>query len=413
MRTTTGPAVTRRRTAPRRETPAPAEPAGRAGAGRTAATAGGPRRARAEAPRPIVSPGNLRVLLLLLVVLNMFGLVMVLSASSIVSIRQFHTPWHYFSRQCVWLVVGIGAFAIGMRSDLRLWRRLSPLLMLATLGALLAVLVPGVGVSAAGASRWLGTSTIELQPSELAKLALVLFGANVLDRRHLARDWRYEMMPVIAVFVIMAALILKQPDMGTTMVLATITLAMLFTAGLPGRPLLGLIGTGGAAALVMAVAAPYRMQRLMSFRDPFKHSTDTGYQLAQGILSLSNGGLGGNGIGASIASYGFLPNAQTDFIFAVIGEETGLVGTLLVSSLFACVAFIGIRIACRARDRFAALTATGITAWLVGQAVINIGSVIGLLPVTGVPLPFVSFGGSALVIALFAAGLLANVARRP
>jgi cell division protein FtsW len=167
-----------------------------------------------------------------------------------------------------------------------------------------------------------------------------------------------------------------------------------------------------ACGVGLALAAPYRWRRMTSFLHPFKDASDTGYQSVQALLALSNGQLFGQGLGDSIASYGYLPNAQTDFIFAVIGEETGLVGGLLLSGLFLCVALVGTRITCRAPCRYSALVAAGITAWLVGQAAINIGAVVGLLPVTGVPLPFVSFGGSSLVIAMFAAGMLANVAKR-
>jgi cell division protein FtsW len=363
---------------------------------------------RREAPtrvRPAAN-GGLRILVVLLVVLNLTGLVMVLSASSIVSIQQFGTPWYFFERQCIWLAFGVIAFLVAVRGDYRKWRRLSRVSMVVTVLMLVAVLVPGIGVSASGASRWLGNSTLEIQPSELAKLSLILFAADVLDRREGARDWKYQMLPVMLVFGLLAALVMKQPDMGTTMVLASITVAMLLTAGLPARPLAGLIVSGAVAASLLAVAAPYRLRRLLSFRHPFSDASDSGWQLAQALLSMGNGGVTGNGIGSSIASYGFLPNAQTDFIFAVIGEETGLAGSLLLASLFACLAVVGVRIACRAKDGFGAYLAAGIVAWLVGQAVI------GLLPVTGVPLPFVSFGGSSLVIALFGVGLLANIARR-
>ncbi|MHB1534698.1 MAG: putative lipid II flippase FtsW [Acidimicrobiales bacterium] len=363
--------------------------------------------------RALPVAGGAWVIIGIVVVLNLIGLVMVLSASSILSLRSFGTPWHFFERQVLWLAVGTAAFVVAYRSDYRRWRRLAPAAMVASVVMLVAVLVPGIGRSAGGASRWLGTSSIEIQPSEIAKLALVFFAADVLERRRHKRDWRYQMMPVVWVLVVLGALIIKQPDMGTTMVLAIIALAMLFTAGLPAKPLLGLVGAAAATGGLVAVAAPYRMQRLLSFRHPFAHASNSGYQAAQGLVSLSHGSLLGDGIGSSIASYGYLPNAQTDFIFAIIGEETGLVGTLLLTGLFFALALLGGRLVGRARDPFASLVAAGITAWLVGQACINIGAVVGLLPVTGVPLPFVSFGGSSLVISLFAVGVLANIAKAP
>ena len=216
---------------------------------------------------------------------------------------------------------------------------------------------------------------------------------------------------MLAALGALVLLIMLQPDMGTTLVVILIAGAMLFTAGMPAVSLGGLAGVGVLGAYVMAKAAPYRWRRMTSFLHPFKDAQNTGYQSVEAILALSHGHLLGDGIGSSVASYGYLPNAQTDFIFAVIGEETGLLGGLFLSALFVAFAFVGVRISCRAPSRFPALVAAGITAWLVGQAVINIGAVVGLLPVTGVPLPFVSFGGSSLVIAMFAVGVLGNISR--
>lgn len=345
-------------------------------------------------------------------ILCVVGLVMVLSASSIVSLNSYGTPWHFFVRQGIWLALGVGGFVVASRIDPERWRKVARPFMYATLGLLLAVLVPGIGVRANGASRWLGTSSIQIQPSELAKLALVFYVADMLDRRYDKGSWGYRAGPVFGILLAVVVLVMAQPDMGTSMVLVSIAVAMLFTAGLPGRYLAGLGGVGAVGALVLAKAAPYRWQRMTSFLDPMKDAENTGYQAAQGFLALSQGHILGDGLGTSIASYGYLPNAQTDFIYAVIGEETGMIGCFFVAGLFLTVMLAGTRVACRAPSRFAALVAAGITAWLVGQAVINIGAVVGLLPVTGVPLPFVSFGGSALVISLFAAGTLAGIAKR-
>jgi cell division protein FtsW (lipid II flippase) len=266
--------------------------------------------------------------------------------------------------------------------------------------------------SSYGASRWLGTSSVQVQPSELAKLALVVFAADVLDRRSGKGTWMYQAGPVLALLGLLVLLVMAQPDMGTTLVLVVISVGMLFTAGLPARNLAGIGGVGCFGLFVMAKASPYRWRRITAFLHPMKDAQNSGYQTAQGFYALSHGHLLGDGIGSSIASYGYLPNAQTDYIFAIIGEETGLLGGLFISGLFLTLMLVGMRVACRAPSRFAALVAAGITSWLVGQAVINIGAVVGLLPVTGVPLPFVSFGGSALVIALFGAGILANIAKQ-
>jgi cell division protein FtsW len=352
------------------------------------------------------------MLVVLIAILCLIGVVMVLSASSIVSLHQFGTPWYFFTRQLMWLALGSLGFAIALRVDPRRWRRLAVPVMYATVGLLFVVLVPGIGVRTAGASRWLGTSALQVQPSELAKLALVLFAADILDRRAGKRDWRYQMGPVIAVLGLLVILVIAQPDMGTALVLSSIAIAMLIIAGIPMAPLGGLLGGGVMAFTIFALAAPYRWQRMISFIHPLKDASNTGYQEFQALLALSHGHVLGEGLGASIASYGYLPNAQTDFIFAVIGEETGLLGGLVLSGLFLTLALVGTRITCRAPSRYSALVAGGITAWIVGQAVINIGAVVGLLPVTGVPLPFVSFGGSSLVVAMIGAGMLANVARQ-
>ncbi|MBV9660105.1 MAG: putative lipid II flippase FtsW [Acidimicrobiales bacterium] len=348
----------------------------------------------------------------LIAILCLMGVVMVLSASSIVSLSSYGTPWHFFIRQWLWLLVGSIGFYAAVRVDHTAWRRPSRLAMYATIAMLFLVLVPGFGMRAYGASRWLGTSTLQVQPSEIAKLALVLFAADVLDSRSGKKGWGYQAAPVLVVLLLLVALVMAQPDMGTTIVLVIIAGAMLFTAGMPARSLASLGGVGFLGAYIMAKAAPYRWRRMTAFLHPFRDAKNTGYQSVQALLALSHGHVLGSGLGSSIASYGYLPNAQTDFIFAVIGEETGLVGGFFISALFLTLTLVGVRVACRAPSRFAALTAAGITGWLVGQAVINIGAVVGLLPVTGVPLPFVSFGGSSLVIAMFGAGILANIAKQ-
>ena len=352
-------------------------------------------------------------MLALVGVLNLIGLVMVLSASSVESIRLYGSPWYYFERQLMWLAVGVLAFAITLRIDYRRWRSFGLVSLVLTGVLLVAVLVPGVGISVGGSSRWVGMGAWRLQPSELAKLALLLFVADVLDRRaDRVSEWRYAMTPALVAFAAVGALVMIQPDMGTTMVLGAIVLSALFVAGSPLVPMTGVLGVGGVLGLAMAVAAPYRWRRMTAFMHPFADPSNTGYQSAQGLVALGSGRLAGLGLGASRASWGYLPNQQTDFIFAVIGEETGLIGSLLVVSLFAALAVVGVRVASRAPDRFGALLAAGITAWIIGQAIVNIGAVVGLLPVTGVPLPFVSFGGSSLVIIMAAVGMLANVAKQ-
>ncbi len=360
--------------------------------------------------------GSLRILLLILGVLDLTGLVMVLSSSAVLSLQQYGNPWYEAERQALWIAIGTIAFFVALRVDRRRWRRFARPAMVVAIVMLLAVLVPHVGVRVGGASRWLGVSSLRVQPSELAKLALVFFAADTLDRRSergAKGDWRYQMGPVLAIVGILAVLVMAQPDMGTTAVLVVIALAMVGTAGLPPKPFAAILATGGVLGLLMAVVAPYRWRRLTAFVHPFAHARGSGFQSVQGLVALGSGRLLGKGIGSSLASWGYLPNASTDFIFAIVGEETGLVGAVLLAGLYLALGVVGVRIACGARDRFSGYLAAGITAWLLGQAVINIGAVVGLLPVTGVPLPFVSFGGSSLVVEMFAAGVLGNIARRP
>lgn len=349
-------------------------------------------------------------LVTIVIVLCLVGLVMVLSASAVTSLRQFGDPWNYFERQGMYLCGGGVAFFIAQGVRMEVWQRWARPLMLVATVALMAVLV--VGRSAGGASRWLGSGSLQFQPSELAKLALILFAADVLARREGKRDWVYRALPVVVAMVVVGALVMKQPDMGTAVVICCCGAAVLFAAGMPIRPMLALGVSGGVIGYGLASAVSYRAARLTSFLHPFAHASTTGYQSVQGIIALGGGHWTGTGIGQSLASWGYLPNQYTDFIFAVIGQETGFAGSVVIVGLFGALAVVGCQVAWRADNTFDSLVAAGVTAWLVAQAVINIGAVAGLLPVTGVPLPFISYGGTSLIIVLFATGLLANVARR-
>src|SRR5205085_9065320 len=352
-------------------------------------------------------------LLAVVSVLTVMGLVMVLSSSSVQAIRQYGSPWVYFERQVLWVVVGAAAMAVCARLDYRIWRRFSGLLVVLAVVLLVLVLVPGVGVLVDGSSRWVGTGSFRIQPSELMKLALVVFGADLLARRAgRTRQWARTVRPLTMAFFLAGLLVMMQPDMGTTLVLASIVFGLLFAAGTRIRTLAALLTVSAGGAVLLGIAEPYRRARLLSFLDPWAHRSDQGYQVVQSLVGLGSGHLWGVGLGASRAKWGFLPNAHTDFIFAIIGEELGLIGSVLVVALFGALAFLGIRTAARAPDRFGRYLAIGITGWIVSQAFINIGAVIGLLPVTGLPLPFVSFGGSSLVIIMAATGILLSVAAR-
>ena len=379
-------------------------------AGRMERTASGTRRGPA-AVRWLSALPTAAGLGILVTVLCITGLVMVGSASPVVSLMTYHSPWTIFFRQALWMVVGVGALLVFARVDYRTWRKFGVLLVIGTLALLVAVLVPGLGVTAGGSSRWIGIGLLRLQPSELMKLALVVFGADIVVRR-MDRDApaKQVIAPVVGTLVVSAALIIKQPDMGTAMVLCCTAFGILFMSGVPLAPLTKVLVAFVAVALVFAVSDSYRRDRILSFVDPGAHQSGSGYQVWQSLIGLGSGHLFGLGLGGGREKWGTLPNAHTDFIFSVVGEELGLVGAVFIMGLFFALAWYGFRAARRAPDRFGCLMAVGVTTWITSQAIINMGAVIGMLPVTGIPLPFISFGGSSLVITLAAVGILMNIA---
>jgi len=363
---------------------------------------------------PGMPTGSFWLLAAIVVVLNMFGLVMVMSASSVPSVRSGAGPWSLWEKQVMWTVLGSFALLATLMVSVDFWRRFTKPFMALAIAMLVLVLVPGVGVTVNGATRWLGAGPIQVQPSEFAKFALLLFVADLLDRRSAKMaDWRWCLLPVVAYLGLVSALIMLQPNLGTTIIIAFMVLVMLYAAGTPVLPL-GVVTAGGAAAAAAFVfGTTFRRTRFFTFLNPWPTAQGSGLQNVQSLVGIANGGLLGRGLGRSTAKWGFLPFAHTDFIFAVIGEEFGLVGAMTVVLLFFGVVCTGAWIAARAKDRFSMLLATGITAWIGIQAFMNIGAVIGIMPITGVPLPFVSFGGSSLMINLAATGMLLNIARHP
>ncbi|HWB66899.1 MAG TPA: putative lipid II flippase FtsW [Mycobacteriales bacterium] len=345
-----------------------------------------------------------------------FGLMMVLSASSVTSYTSSGSSFAIAEKQALWVAIGLPVLWFGSRLPTRAYRALGYPLLLGSLALLVLVLLPGVGVNVSGATRWIALpGGIQFQPAELAKLALVLWGADLLARKEKRLgQTKHLLIPLLPGFLLMALLVMAQPDMGTTVVLAVVTMALLFTAGAPLRVFGQLAAVGAGIGLLLAVTEPYRLRRLVGFRDPCAshNALGIGYQACQGLYALSSGGWFGVGLGASREKFGYLPNQYTDYIFAIIGEELGLLGTFVVLGLFALLGYAGIRIAQRCTDRFSQLAAVAITAWLLGQALVNLGAVVGLLPITGIPLPLVSFGGSALVPEMLAIGMLVSFARR-
>ncbi|HWE71072.1 MAG TPA: putative lipid II flippase FtsW [Acidimicrobiales bacterium] len=350
-------------------------------------------------------------LIVLVGVLCVFGLVMVGSASPVISMSLYGSTWGIFIRQVMWMGIGVVAMLALSRIDYRKWRKIQVPLLIGSMGTLVMVLMPGLGVTAGGSSRWIGFGQFRIQPSELMKLALIIFVADLLTRRvDKTADTKSVILPVLIILGIAALLILKQPDMGTALVLCCVAFGMLFMGGVPVRPILKILLAFAVLAVVVGLADPYRRDRILSFLNPGANHSGSGYQVWQSLIGLGSGHLFGLGLGGGRQKWGLLPNAHTDFIFSVVGEELGLVGAVLLLGLFFLLAWYGLRAATRAPDRFGSLVAIGITVWITSQTLINIGAVIGVLPVTGIPLPFVSFGGSSLVMDLAAVGILLNIA---
>ncbi|WP_020573430.1 putative lipid II flippase FtsW [Actinopolymorpha alba] len=340
------------------------------------------------------------------------GIVMVLSASSILSLQRYGNSYALAIRQLLWVAGGLPLAFLASRLPLRVLRGLVyPGLAVSVV--LLGLTFTPLGVEINSNRNWLSFGgPFMLQPSEAAKLALVLWGADLLARKEkLLTDWRHLTIPFVPVCVVVLGLILGQGDLGTSLVLFSLVLVLLFVAGLPMRFFGILVLAVGAVVTYMAVTSDRRLSRLTSFLDPFADYRDSGWQAAHSLFALGTGGWWGVGIGNSREKWGFLPEAHTDFIFAVIGEELGLAGALVVLGLFLTLTYAGVRIALRTEDTFTRLATAGIVGWLTAQALVNMGAVLGLLPITGIPLPLVSYGGSAMLPTLFALGLLVSFAR--
>lgn len=339
------------------------------------------------------------------------GLVMVMSASSVYSYRESGDSYAIVRRQLLWVVLGIPLAFVASRMPQRVLRRFAWLGLLAST-VLLALTQTGLGLTRNGQTNWLAVGPIAIQPSEFAKLALILWAAHIYATKHrLLGQMRHLLIPVVPGMMLLAGLVILQHDLGTGLVVFAIMLAMLWVVGAPGKLFTIAFSVISVGAFYMATTNEVRRARLLSFVDPFQEYHDAGWQPAHGLYALATGGWFGQGIGASQQKWGDLPEAHTDFIFAVLGEELGLVGTLLVLALFLTIAYAAIRIATQTTDPFVRYMSFGITVWLLGQMIINVGMVLALLPVIGIPLPLVSYGGSALLPSMVALGVLVGFAR--
>ena len=343
------------------------------------------------------------------------GLVMVLSTSSITGLIAGGSPWSGFQKQVLGVALGLPCMWFAARSSPTFFRAIAyPLIGLSILGMVL-TLIPGVGVTSGGASRWIQLGPLQLQPSELAKLAFVIWGADLLARKEKLGqldDWRQLLIPLLPGAGFLCLLVMLGDDLGTTFIMLVILLALLWVIGTPGRLYLGMLAMIGLVLLILIVVAPYRWGRLIGFLNPAGGPTGPHMQSIQGKYAVGSGSWFGVGLGASREKWGWVPHDYSDFIFAILGEELGLVGTLCVSFLYGGLAYAGLRIARRVEDTFMRLAAAGATAWIVLQAIVNIGAVLGLLPITGVPLPLVSEGLSSLLVTMVALGMLMSFAKR-
>lgn len=342
--------------------------------------------------------------------LSIIGLGATLSASSVVGLEKYGDGLIFFKKQMLWVGLGVIAAIIAARVPYRWYRKAAlPLLIVSIIG-LIAVLQ--IGTVGGGSRRWIALGPVSFQPSEFAKFAVVAYLATVFERKeHLLEDPWHLAVPLIASAGIVGALIMLEPDLGTTLVVLGAAFSVMVVSTIRVRHLL-LAGAGGIlAGLTLALSSPYRKARLTGFLHPEADPLGTGWQVLQSSVALGTGGAFGVGLGASRARWSFLPNAHTDFIFAIIGEETGFAGGIMVLVMFTMISIVGYAIAMRAPDRYGRMLGVGIVSWLTLQALVNLGGVVGVLPVTGMPLPFVSVGGSALVMAFGAIGVLMNLAR--
>ncbi|MEQ4716285.1 putative lipid II flippase FtsW [Nonomuraea sp. B19D2] len=340
------------------------------------------------------------------------GLMMVLSASSVEALQKTGSPFSWFFKQSMSAAVGLPLMWACSRLPVKFFRWAGYPMMALSILALVMVLF--IGSSELGAQRWIYVGPFTLQPSEPAKLGLVLWGADLLARR--ARqgriEWRQMLIPLMPGTAILAVMVMLGRDLGTTLVLFMIFLALLWVVGAPVKLFGGLMSLAVLAAIIMIKVEPYRMKRIGAYLNPWADAQNAGYQAVQGQIAMGSGGWFGLGLGASRQKWSWLPHGESDFIFAILGEELGLMGTLLVVALFGLLGYAGLRVAVRVNDAFTRLTAAAMVAWIVGQATVNMGAVLGVLPITGIPLPLVSYGGSSLLPTLAALGMLLSFAKR-
>ena len=342
------------------------------------------------------------------------GMVMILSASTTVSYKQFNNQYIIFLRQLMFASIGIVIMMAISRLPKIFFFRWAKVALWISIVLLVLVLIPSIGISVAGQRNWISLwGPFRLQPSEIAKLTLIVWGSVVLSKqiRSKITTWQNLLVPVFPVGAIIAVLVIFEGDLGTALILGPILLSLFYAGGAPVKLVTWSAMAGLLGIFILSIQESYRIQRFLSWINPSAENQDAGWQVTHGKYALASGGWTGIGLGASKEKWGWLPAAHTDFIFAVVGEELGLVGTLIVLALIGTIAYVALTLARKTNDLFTKLIATSVMAWIVVQSIINVGAVLGLLPVTGVPLPLVSYGGSSLVFTMSAIGVLMAVLR--
>jgi len=337
---------------------------------------------------------------------------MVYSASAVSANVNFNDSYYFLKRQFIWAALGLLAMIFTMNIDYHVWRKLAKPIIFITILLLILVLIPGMGKVVNGARRWLGSGSIYIQPSEIAKLSMVLFTAyNLSNYQNKIQNFVKGVVPQLGMLAVIFGLILKEPDLGTALSIAGTVFLLLFIAGARIWHLTSLTAVGVVGIVVAILAEPYRLKRLIAFNDPWADPLDTGYHIIQSLYAIGSGGLFGVGLGRSREKFLYLPEPHTDFIFSILGEELGLIGTTTILVLFFLFAWRGFKIAMSAADVYGSILAAGITTMILVQALMNIAVVTASMPVTGIPLPFLSFGGSALIFTMAGVGILLNISK--
>jgi len=355
-----------------------------------------------------------KALLIVSVIILLFGIVMLYSASVAIGLERFGDSGFFIKRQIIYLAIGGIAFYAAYKIDYHIWQEWSLILFLFSILLLIVVLIPGIGASGQGAQRWINLGFISFQPSELVKLTLLLYMSAWLAERgeRAIQDVYAGLLPFVALLLILSALILKQPDLGTLLIIVFIGLVLFYYGGANIGHITGILGAGLVLVGIAIKAAPYRLARLTAFMDPTADPQGAGYHITQALLAVGSGGIFGKGLGHSRQKFFYLPEVTGDSLFAVIGEELGFIFSVGLIGLFIFFFIRGVSIANKTSDQFGKLAAIGISSWIVVQAFVNIGAMLGVLPLTGLPLPLMSYGGSSLIVTMMAIGILLNISKK-